>query len=358
MRVLYDGWSLIHAPLGPESLHLLTILENLPEEIQPIVALPAHAPPWLDNSGVETFPTPDRPWKRLHWEQYHLPSLVRKMGADLLHLVTPTAPLLSTPITIISPAWFPGELYPRSSRPVSKRLRASLALGGMERINALLWPADVPPPPAWDDLVILPPALPRDFIHDQTHPGILLSHLNLPAEFILYHGPGGERNLEALAQAWNWAAGAIGENYPLLTPGFSERDRQLITSLAEQLNFADSLQILRGVTPADLPGIYRLSTAVFHPTPASPWCGPVRLALASGKPLVALDESLTSAITGPAAYLAGQNDARALGAALVTVIVEQEMAEQLSAAASLRAKAWSSEDFGSHLHALYMEVCN
>ena len=29
MRVIYDGWSLIHAPLSPESLHLLTILENL-----------------------------------------------------------------------------------------------------------------------------------------------------------------------------------------------------------------------------------------------------------------------------------------------------------------------------------------
>jgi glycosyltransferase involved in cell wall biosynthesis len=280
------------------------------------------------------------------------------MGADLLHLVTPTAPALSAPITIFSPAGFFGEPHSRSSRPVIERLRASLALGGMERINRVAWPADVPPPSGAVNLVNLPLSLPRNFISYSKQPVASFSHLHLPAEFILYHGPGGERNLERLAQAWNWAAGAIGENYPLLVPGFSERDRQLITTLADQLNFADSLQILPGITPVDLPGIYHLSTAVFHPAPASPWCGPVRLALASDKPLVALEESLTSAITGPAAYLAGQNDARGLGAALVTVIVEQEMAERLSAASNLRAKTWFSEDFGSNLHALYTDACN
>jgi glycosyltransferase involved in cell wall biosynthesis len=358
MRVIYDGWSLIHAPLSPESLHLLTILENLPRDVQPLVVLPAAAPQWLEFTGVEILPTPNSSWGRLRWEQFHLPSLVRRMGADLLHLVAPTAPALSNLITIFSPAGFVGEPLSRASRNVFERLRASLAFGGMERISRVAWPADLPPPSTADNFATLPPVIPRDFADEHGAQQAALDHLHLPAEFILYQGSAGDRNLERLAQAWNWAAAAIGENYPLLVIGFSERDRQIITALAEQLNFADILNVLPGVTPAELPGIYRLSTAVFHPAPLSPWCGPIRLAMASGKPLVALEDNLTAAITGPAAYLAGQNDARALGAALVTVIVEQEIAERLSTAAMLRAQHWFSEDFGSQMFDLYSETGN
>ena len=42
----------------------------------------------------------------------------------------------------------------------------------------------------------------------------------------------------------------------------------------------------------------------------------------------------------------------------VEVVVEQDMAERLSAASYVRAKTWFSEDFGSHLQALYSEACN
>jgi hypothetical protein len=356
MRVLYDGWSLVRAPLSPESLHLLTIFENLPGDVQPVVVIPAEAPPWLETSGVHILPAPNTPWGRLRWEQVQLPSLVSKLDADLLHLVTPSAPALNSPITIISTAGFVGGSLSRSPRNFFERLRASLALGGMERINRVAWPADLPLPSTADKVANLSPVLPRDFDADHRTPVATLEHLHLPAEFILYHGPAGDPNLERLAQAWHWAAAAIGENYPLLVVGFSEQDRQIIAAMAKQMSFADNLHVLSGVTPAELTGIYRLSAAVFHPAPVSPWCGPVRLAMASGKPLVALEDSLTAAITGPAAYLAGQNDARALGAALVTVIVEQEIAERLSTAAILRAQHWSREDFSSHLFDLYAEA--
>lgn len=121
----------------------------------------------------------------------------------------------------------------------------------------------------------------------------------------------------------------IGENFPLLLVGLQEQDRQVVSELVERFDFADSLLVLPGVTPVMLPRLYQLSVAVFHPSQASPWCGSVRLALASGKPLVAVEESLTAAIAGPAAYLVRGDDARTFGAALVTVLVEQEIADSL-----------------------------
>jgi glycosyltransferase involved in cell wall biosynthesis len=180
-----------------------------------------------------------------------------------------------------------------------------------------------------------------------------LEQLHLPDDFILYQGPGGQRQIEILVQAWHWCTGAVGEYYPLLVIGLDERDQQTLSEWIEILDFGDTLRIMPGVTPDLLPQIYQLSTAVFHPATASPWCGPVRLSLGSGKPLVAAEHDLTAAITGSAAYLGSATDARALGAALVTVVVEEQVARRLSAAAEQRVQNWKSSKFGSRLGAIY-----
>jgi len=181
--------------------------------------------------------------------------------------------------------------------------------------------------------------------------------MQLPEDFILYHGPGGRWQLELLVQAWIWCSAAIGGYFPLLIIGLGESDSRIVSELIELKDLKDSVQILPQVTPAMLPRIYQQSTAVFHPAPASPWCGPIRFALASGKPLVAIGHPLTAAITGPAAYLAGGNDARALGAALVTVVVDEHVAGSLSAAARTRVQSWNEQQFGEQLTAIYRDVC-
>jgi hypothetical protein len=372
MRILYDGWSLVYEPLGPASLHLLSILENIPGEINPVLALPEDTPGWLDFSETVIIPAPNTPWGRLRWEQFALPSLVKELRADLLHLVTPSAPSLRNPNTLFSPTGFGAGRHSWSgiqptfevSKHVFDRLRISMGLGGLVHVSKILWPSDLPAPALAGPLERIQPILPLKFaqgqdlfarrkrqLRDKGAP--LVEQLQLPDEFILYHGPGGRRHLELLAQAWHWAAAPIGENYPLLLIGLHDEDRQIVSELVNQLDFGGSFLALPDVTPDMLPELYQLSTAVFHPVPASPWCGPVRLALASGKPLAATGESLTAAIAGPAAYLVSENDARALGAALVTIIVEQEMADNLSAAAKHRAQEWITNNIGDQLLRLY-----
>ena len=372
MRILYDGWSLVHAPLSPQSLHLLSILENLPGEIQPLLALPEKSPAWFNFPGAVIIHVPGTPWGRLRWEQFHLPSLARDLNADLLHLVAPTAPVFRNPGTVFSPAgfggWPAGQPASRDSHHVLDRIRISMGLGGLERDTRVVWPHDMPAPGFSGSLDRLPPILPQAFLRDYhrlaedtEQPGFMgptsIGDLQLPVDFILYHGPGGRPNLEFLAQAWNWAAAAIGENFPLLLVGLQEQDRQVVSELVERFDFADSLLVLPGVTPVMLPRLYQLSVAVFHPSQASPWCGSVRLALASGKPLVAVEESLTAAIAGPAAYLVRGDDARTFGAALVTVLVEQEIADSLSAAAKQRTRDWANNDFGQQLLGVYLCAC-
>lgn len=372
MRILYDGWALVHHPLSPGSLNLLGILENLPAVVEPFLLLPETAPGWLTNYETQLLPTPDTPYGRLRWEQFVLPNFGRKHGIELLHLTTPTAPVWRGLATLFSPSGFGAGLddESRGQPPAAKsghilsRLRRSLGLGGLERLNSVIWPLDLPQPYFPGKVARLPPILPAGFLPAregqaggisirQTPDRRSIELQDLPEDFILYHGPGGRQQLERLAAAWKWATPVIGEYYPLLLIGISGEDQQTVSMLREIYEFGDSLQVLPVVDPAQLSQVYQRGTAVFHPAPASPWCGPVRFALASGKPLVAVEDAFTDAITGPAAYLVAEDDARAFGAALVTVVVEEQVASMLSAAATQRIQGWDHLHYGAQLLEIY-----
>ena len=64
------------------------------------------------------------------------------------------------------------------------------------------------------------------------------------------------------------------------------------------------------------------------------------IGLASGQALVAEDEPLTAARCGPAAYLVPPEDPRALGAALITLIVDENANGQLREAARNKVRDW------------------
>ena len=376
MRVLYDGWSLVHDPLSPGSLHLLAILGNLVTGISPVLVFPDRVPDWMESFEMHVLQSQDTAWGRLEWEQFRLPSLARQLDVQLLHLTTPTASAWSHLPTVFSPTGFGAGVAdwtgiphrPLESTNVLDRLRLSASQGGLVRVNRILWPGDLPDLGLSAHVGSLPPVLPRNFgpdldqlsFSDPELPPADTSGLDpveLPDDFILYHGPGGRQPLQQLVQSWLWCAAAVGGYFPLLLLGLGESDSRTVSDLIELYDLEDSVQILPQVPPALLPRIYRQCTAVFHPAPASPWCGPVRMALAFRKPLVAVEHPLTAAITGPAAYLAEEKDARALAAALVTVVVEEDVASRLSAAARRRVQGWDDQQYGEQLLAIYLDVC-
>jgi hypothetical protein len=85
----------------------------------------------------------------------------------------------------------------------------------------------------------------------------------------------------------------------------------------------------------------------------SPWETIARLALLYGKPLVAAAGNYAAAIAGSAAYLALVDDSRTLGAGLITVIVEEGVAQSLSQAGRMRSDTWNRGGFASKLASAY-----
>jgi glycosyltransferase involved in cell wall biosynthesis len=360
--ILFDGWPLIYNPISPESLHLLDLLHQNPEGVNPLIALPSEPPAWFpDQFETAVQPTPNRPWNRLVWEQSVIPRMFRGRKADLIHLTRPTVPLLQASSAVISPA----SLLERRSIGTSKRkegspwdrMREAAAKAAAAQARAFLWPADlaelsglIPHNP-----VILPPLFTSEysFYKEKNHQQCLP---DLPETFVLYHGPGEVDDLFNLLNSWSWAAGAIGDYYPLVVLGLSNRGKRNLSKLLKDYQFEDSLRILSDITPWQIPKIYQKSSALFHPTAGSPWSGSLRIGLAANIPIAASDEAITSRIVNKAAYLTRAGDYRSCGAAIISIIVDESISKNLSEAARKQSKLWSSETFKQELKAAYRDI--
>jgi hypothetical protein len=365
LTILYDGWSLVREPNGSAALHLLAILACLPPEIEPVVALPQTPPAWLGGARCAVRDTPDTLSGRLSWEQFRLPGLARQTQAQLIHSTEASAPLFGARIGVASPGLVEGSRY-EGERSLAWRLLVSARRGGLARAQAVFWPEGLPAPDLMAHLVRLPQLVHPDFrpTRQDAQRGsngasageqALLS-IDLPETFVLYHGPGDRQQLDRLLKAWSWAAGAIGEYYPLLALGLDAAAAQELGWLAAKYEVGDSVRALPEISPYLVPAIYRGCSALFHPAPARAWGGAVQHAMASGKPIAGSEGELMEALVGPAAYLAPVGEARATGAALLTVIVEEEVTERLSAAATLQAASWDCNRFGGELAGAYRRL--
>jgi hypothetical protein len=235
LRILYDGWSILHQPNGPAAAHLLNILAQIPNQIEPILAMPGSAPAWLPEVETRIVLTKSTTSSHLIWEQQILPKLARDSGAELLHLMSPHPPVLAPPFCVVSPCGFSANQLStqRPERPagITRRLRAALAQGGLTRVRAIFWPADLPQFKLPQPVITLPATVHPDFIYkternEGSGTGKYLA-LDLPETYILYHGPCSSQDLQRLLAAWSWAAGPIGDYYPLVTLGLNDAGREL-----------------------------------------------------------------------------------------------------------------------------------
>ena len=356
--ILYDGWSLIYHPNSPTAIHLLTLLELHPAELEALVALPADAPDGLpSHATTRVVPAANTPGGRLGWEQRILPHLVQETKAKALHLTSPTPPLAGVKRCLISPAGFdPPFLLKREGQQygIASRLRESLAAGGLERTQGILWPADLPmPSEAKTPPLKLPPVVHPAFSSNLIVSGQETYGLELPDSYVLYHGPTGEGELRFLLEAWSWPAGSHGATTPLVMAGVEHSDRLLLDSLLAEYELAGTVRLLPRLSMRQLLWVYQHCAALFHPAQIAAWGDPVRHALACTRPIVAIETPASNALVGPAAYLVPPQ-ARSLGAALISVLVEESLAERLVQAASKRAAAWDKTAFTQALARIYL----
>jgi glycosyltransferase involved in cell wall biosynthesis len=369
--ILYDGWPLVYQPNQPAAMHLHALLEHHPTDISAGLALPGEpAFPLPADLVVHKVAASPGDLSLLTWEQRTFPQLAEALHARLVHRTLGGPALLGARKTLVSPAefgagaWFEKDGQPREPwrrhASLVGRVREALISGGMERARGLLWPTDLPPLTLDVPVFSLPTVVPGAFWKAQTG-HLSPQHLDLPEAFVLYQGPLAQRDLRRLLDAWSWAAASIGDLCPLVVLGVDGEVRAFLENLTQEYGLVGTVRTLSILPLGDLAIVYNCCSALLHPLAVSPWGGPLHLALACGKPIVGVEDRLSSALAGPAAYLIPNGDSwtadcRALGAALVTVVVEASVANSLADQARQRAAGWKTADplqFSQHLRAVY-----
>ncbi|MGH2581276.1 MAG: glycosyltransferase [Anaerolineales bacterium] len=343
IRVLHDGWPLVHAPLSAAALHLRTLLALAPEETEPLVALPVSSSAETGEERIKVIYQETR--DAGSWQQRTLPRLAAEHGGNCIHTTQLAASLLGRVPTVVSPA--------EAANPErGSRLAEAQGFGGLARAT-ILWPQDMEKPKLPGQIVTIPPVTHPDFKHGHAE---LPTELGLPEGFILVHGNLSQEQILALLESWTWAAASMGELYPLLILGLGEAMNAFASSRLPEFHVEESVKLVPKIQEQYLPGIYQASSAVVPMGVPGAWGNSLRHALACGKAVVAQENASIDAIVGKAAYLVAPDDLRSFGAAIITVVVDEQAREKLEDAAWQRAQQWKPAEFQSELMNVYREL--
>lgn len=352
INILYDGWALVYQPNSPAAMHLLTILEALPEEVSAVVAVPAEPPDWIpDNPKFELFPSANTSRSQLKWEQRSLPEFAQKFDAHLIHRTAVGASMLNARNTLISPTGYGAN--ERRSTNFTERWRQALGRGGQARAKAVLWPEDLSANKGSLSPLYLPPVVHPEFTPTELDEPPDIPGIDLPETYFLYHGPLGFNTLRKVLDSWSWAAKSIGQFYPLLLAGTDAEARSYMEYLLPDYGLEGNIIFLPALSPADLSVVYQHCSGLFHPAGASPWGGPIRRALACGRSVVSLESEMTETLVGSAAFLVTEDNPRLLGSGLISIVVKDEIAIELEKSALVRSQDWGLDIFRNGLRDIY-----
>lgn len=341
--VLLDGWPLAAHRESPASVHLWELLKAGEQAgVEMRLALPA----FIDSLPAEAvvYPVKRTGWGRLMWEQKALPALARQTGAHILHSVSSSLPLSSPVPCVVSPAVWADS----TGAGVMANLQASLGRGGYSRVRALLWPEDLPAPAETVPVFYLPPHVhPAFFTEEAPLP------VQLPESYIFCPGPLNADTLDFLSEAWGWVSTGLGEDWVLAVDGISPAGA---ADIRERSGSTAQVLDAHSNSPAERAAWLRNASVVLLVGDSTAWGDPLLQALACRRPIAAEETSWNALRAGPAAYLTTPGDARMLGAAALTLAVEESVAEGLAEAAQNRWKELRSGNFPERLISVYREI--
>ena len=139
--------------------------------------------------------------------------------------------------------------------------------------------------------------------------------------YLLCHGLNPE-GADMLAAAWSWAAGSVGDAYALLILGATPRVQSRLWEWAGEHGWQANLYFPSCADLDALRDVYRQALIYVQIDPILSGQG-LRWAQAGGAAIVGFERGPTASITGAAGILVPEGDARQLGAAILTLLVEE-----------------------------------
>ncbi len=345
LHVLLDGWALIYHSLSSSAFHLLEIYEALRDEVDLTLALPSEKPHWL--AAQVKLVVRSRSYSALNhllWVQSDLPKIANEIQSAVIHFTEAGAPLFAKQVLVYSPTNLAKTKEPRWMN-FWERVDDALGLGGLSRAIQVE---------------------PREFFGESRTParqadadlpfqsGILLEASPLLPEtpYFLYQSFGDWERLRFLLQVWAKTTAHLGDQAALAIVCHSRAEEKRIKEHCSS-EFYQTLKLYAEISPPTLVSLLKNATAFVQLEAEPPWGGTGQRAIRQGIPVIGFElPSLGDAI-GAAGYLVPPEDERALSAALITVVVEEDVLQALRMQAIEQGRAWQRPAYRHWLTQLY-----
>lgn len=335
MHLVVDGWSLIDRPGLAEALQLAEWLGMLTEaapDLRVTLIHPEGSLPLLPGAiRPHALASPISAAGRLLFEQRQLPRLAHALGADLLYVPRPAAALASPlPVAVLL-----GVRSPARS-PLLDRLREALGRAGAANAVARLCLADLASAsPDCRGAEPVPPFVGAEF---RPADGGQQSNPGLEPGYVLCCGVP-VRQVPFLLAAWSWVEASTGEAAPLVLLGVEPAAERSILDQARAIGVESTVRIHPALPLGELPELFRRAAAYLNVDP-EPNGQPLRWAMSCGVPVAGPSWPVAAAVLGRAGYLVQPGDARRLGAACLTLLVDEQVAADLRSTGLARAEAY------------------
>jgi len=342
MHVAVDGSLLIDQPNSPLSLHLVEWLSVLHGAGASVTLLypQGELPPIPDEIDTQALVPKDGIWRRLSFEQRDLPRAAGELKADILLVAEGHAPLVS-PCPIATVSSFTSS-HQSPSLPTKMALAAGSA--GSRGASARLVPGDLSPASGRTGYA---PFVAHAFKDSPQENG---------GEYVLCYGFN-RKDIPLLLSAWTFVDGSLGDTVPLTFFGADPTVTSQIQSTAAELSIEASVRTQAEVTYDDLLGLYG-GAAAYLGTEFTADGQPLRWALAAGVPVVGLKTPNFEKVLGGAAYLVPPGDSRNLGAACLTVLIQERVSMPLREKGRERAKDYLDDSAHKLLFELLTEAAS
>ena len=360
MRILINGW-FFHRPHTGSGQYLSNLLSNLcsimPESSVHVISPIAINVP--KNCNLHVYNCQYSQAHKLYFEQIIVPRTAKQLKVDILHTPYWAPPLRSPCPTVVTIHDVIPLILPEHKRSLGTRVHTALTLSATYGTNQIITDSDHSRRDIIEHI-----RLPHIRIHtiflgieDRYSCNQKLSDsqavrkkYNLPNSYVLYLG-GFQRhkNLRHLLAAWTWAQPIASTECQLVVAGLLPKnpDGYLyddLPSIASNLEISDTVKFIGAVDEIDKPALYQTASCFIFPSSYEGFGLPPLEAMASGVPVITTNLSALKETVGNAAYLiTDPTDAREMGAAIISVIVDEKLSDDLKKKGLLHAAKFKWE---------------
>lgn len=248
-------------------------------------------------------------------DQWEVPRIAKRERADVILSLHVGVPLVSSA---------PGVAFTDEVSAGTSRVSRSIERASLRGAAVVLSADDLPEAEALPSRVRVPAMIPDVFLHPEASDAVLRPEMQ--EGYVLCLEEGGD-SLPPLLAGWSWVRGSVAGMTSLVLAGGSDRTRRTMEFARREFGAEDDVRVLP-FTPDDLPRLMGGASVLLHGGERSN-AAALRFAMAAGVPIAGVKTEVSEGVVGSAAFLAPGSDTRSLGAACLTLLVDEPVAEDL-----------------------------